>query len=477
MLRYTHLIIVLLFCITKSHAQSLPIASYGTWDRGGRITNFSDPNVDFVMGIEASEKWEDIEHNRGIFDFSSFQQALNKAYANNKLIRFSIDVGPDAPLWMFDNDTNPNNNPYPQVQKVTTSGGNWPFYPEYLTPTYKNYFFGLIQQFSNFLRSQPAEKFRLIAFVQVKTGCTGDEIPYKGNVDNPIYEISDNTWEDFRIEAFNQFKISFNNVIDKKIVLTFNNIDPADPNELRAWNWINTNIDPVIGFGIKGGAFNRGHHLTGEQDYKNSLYQYLVNPAGLKIFSASEMDGTWQDPLFSISTDLSFYWAALGGINVGLSTTNLNGTAMDYVTTHASTRETFRMFNRYAQQVYPATATTAFSIFHEGLNSADRVKFPESIYGNSNMDNQARYLAICNDPKYSNRGARMDDVFAATKGQVYQRASQTGLNDAGWNIAEGNIERFFTQINPDATSIGLFRVRGAITSTSSKYDRFARSFE
>jgi hypothetical protein len=34
-----------------------------------------------------------------------------------------------------------------------------------------------------------------------------------------------------------------------------------------------------------------------------------------------------------------------------------------------------------------------------------------------------------------------------------------------------------TQINPDATSIGLFRVRGPITPTSSKYDRFARSFE
>lgn len=71
----------------------------------------------------------------------------------------------------------------------------------------------------------------------------------------------------------------------------------------------------------------------------------------------------------------------------------------------------------------------------------------------------------------------MDDVFSATKGQVYQRASQTGLNDAGWEIAEGNIERFMTQIDPDNTSIGLFRVRGAITSTSSKYDRFARSFE
>jgi hypothetical protein len=34
-----------------------------------------------------------------------------------------------------------------------------------------------------------------------------------------------------------------------------------------------------------------------------------------------------------------------------------------------------------------------------------------------------------------------------------------------------------TQIKPDETSIGLFRVRGTIDKNSSKYDRFARSFE
>jgi hypothetical protein len=481
--RYKYLTLGLFFLlmIIKLHSQSLPISSYGTWDRGGQITNFADPNVDFVMGIEATAAWEDIELVKGTFDFSSLQQELDKAYANNKLIRFSVEAGPDSPLWMYDNDTNPNNNPYPQVQKVTTSGGNdkvsWPFYPEYLSQTYKDYLWVFLNRFSNFLRNQPPEKFKLIAFVQVKTGCTGDEIPYKGNVDNSAYAISDNAWNNFRLEVFQKHKEFFNDGGGNKVVLTFNDVDPSDPQEVYAWNWVTANIDPSIGFGIKGGAFNRGHHLSDEQTYKESLYNYLVNPKALKLFSASEMDTTWLDPLFQINPDLSFYWAALAGINVGLSTNNLNGTAMDYVTTHESTRQTFRMFTRYAQQVYPATATTAFSVFHEGLNAADKVKFPEAYYGNATMDNQARYLKICNEPKYKNRGAKMDDVFSATKGQVYQRANQTGLNDAGWEICEGNIERFFTQINPDDTSIGLFRVRGTITTSSSKYDRFARSFE
>ena len=479
--KHSALFVTILFCLTKLNAQSLPISSYGTWDRGGQITDFSDPNVDFVLGIEATAAWEDIEVVKGTFDFSSLQQELDKAYANNKLIRFSVEAGPDSPLWMYDNDTDPNNNPYPQVQKVTTSGGNdkpfWPIYPEYLSQTYKDYLWVFLNRFSNFLRNQPPEKFKLIAFVQVKTGCTGDEIPYKGNVDNSAYAISDNAWNNFRLEVFQKYKEFFNDGAGNKVVLTFNDVDPSDPQEVFAWNWVTANIDPSIGFGIKGGAFNRGHHLSDEQTYKESLYNYLVNPKSLKLFSASEMDTTWQDTLFQISPDLSFYWAALAGINVGLSTNNLNGTAMDYVTTHESTRQTFRMFTRYAQQVYPATATTAFSVFHEGLNAADKVKFPEAYYGNATMDNQARYLKICNEPKYKNRGAKMDDVFSATKGQVYQRANQTGLNDAGWEIAEGNIERFFTQINPDDTSIGLFRVRGTITASSSKYDRFARSFE
>jgi hypothetical protein len=71
----------------------------------------------------------------------------------------------------------------------------------------------------------------------------------------------------------------------------------------------------------------------------------------------------------------------------------------------------------------------------------------------------------------------MDDLKAAAMGQVDQREFQTGYNDAGWDIQEGNYERFLTQINPDETSVGIFRVRGTIDKNSSKYDRFARSFD
>jgi len=125
--------------------------------------------------------------------------------------------------------------------------------------------------------------------------------------------------------------------------------------------------------------------------------------------------------------------------------------------------------------VYPSTADAAYTIFHEGLNSQNTIKFPENLYGKANQLNKQRYIAICS--AYASRGAQMDDVYSATQGQVYQRDSQMGYNDAGWNIEEGNYERWITQINIDLTSIGLFRVRGVINTSSSIYDRFARSFE
>ena len=479
-------IVALFFCeiffVSASFSQSaLPIESFGVWDRGNVVTDFSDPNVDFIKGIESQEKWNECEAIKDNFNFSNFQRDLDRAFASKKYVRFSINVGPDAPLWMYDNDTDSTNNPYPQVQKITTSGSNdksfWPFFPQYLTSAYKTYYYRLIQKFAEFLRNQPEEKFKYIAFVQVKTGCTGDECAFKGDVDVPAYDIPFAKWEQFRVAAFDQFKKYFNDVPNRKIPLTFNNVDAGK--EDLANQWLMTQADRSIGFGLKGGAFNRGIHLNDEQSFVNTWVPYLVNPKGLALFSASEMDGTWELKCFQTNPDISFYWSALSGINTGLSCNNLNSTSLTYVLAHPSCVETFRMFTRYAQQVYPATATVGFCVFHEGLNAANTMKFPVKDYGNQPAvrSNIQRYTAIVNSPRYKNRGALAEDTLAMTQGQVYQRANLKAYNDVGWDISEGNIERFFTQIKPDSTSIGLFRVRGPITKTSMKYDRFARSFE
>jgi hypothetical protein len=330
----------------------------------------------------------------------------------------------------------------------------------------------MIESFGNFLRSQPANLFNHIAYIQVKTGCTGDEVAYKGIPLNATYTISENQWRTFRLEVFEKFRLTFNTGnSNTQIGLLFNNIDPVD--EPLEWQWVSNNI--TYGFGIKGGAYARGHHLTDELDFKTTWTPYLVNPLGLHLFSAAEMDQTWTKPLYQINVPLGFYWGALSGLNTGLSVWLVTQSALQEAQARPALHNVFKLFNKYAKQVYPSTAAAAYSIFHEGLNAQNTVKFPENMYGAANKQNQARYIAICN--AYTSRGAQMDDVYSATQGQVYQRDQQTGYNDAGWNIEEGNYERWITQINPDETSIGLFRVRGVINASSSIYDRFARSFE
>lgn len=455
----------------QAQIEAVPISSYGTWDRGGGIDDYSDPKADFVMGIEVSATWAEVQ-SKGPdkYDFSIFQKVLDEASRFHKIVKVSINVGPNAPLWLYQNGV--------PLVKVTSDkpekhAVKFANYPYYLNETHIKLYYELIKQFSLFLRNQPKNKFDCIAFVQVKTGATGDESPYKGKPDDKNYAISKKEWETFRLDAFSQFKKYFNDVDDRQIVLTFNNVDPEKQPEAN--NWVMNIIDPKIGFGIKGGAYNRGHHLSDEKSFKEKWLPYLVNPKGMKLFSASEMDDSWKKPIFTINQNLGFYWAALSGINTGVSSTNMNKNAVEHGYQNKEVSDIFRMFNKYAQQVYPATASAAVSVFHEGLDAADKVKFPESEFGKASPSNLDRYVKICK--AYESRGAKMDDLKSVNEGQVNQRYRQTGYNDAGWDIEDGNYERFLTQINPNQTSIGLFRVRGEINQKSSKYDRFARSFE
>jgi len=465
------LVIPIFLTVSKAQKIAVPIESYGVWDRGGGIDDYSDPKADFVMGIEVGAKWEEIQ-SKGPdkYDFSMFQEVLDKAAKYHKIVKMSIDVGPYSPMWIYDKGVPLVKVTSDKPEKHEKKFVNYPFYTNEI---HKKYYFELINQFSLFLRNQPKEKFDCIAFVQVKTGATGDESPYKGVPNNPEYKIANKDWENFRLESFTQFKKCFNDVNDRQIVLIFNCVDAEKQPE--AHNWVMNTIDPKIGFGIKGGAYNRGHHLSDEQSFIKKWVPYLVNPKGMKLFSASEMDASWGKPIFEINKEVGFYWAALSGMMTGISSTNMQKGAIEYGYEHKEISDIFRMTNKYYQQVYPATATCAVSIFHEGLDAQNVKKFPEDKYGKAIRKNVERYTNICKG--YESKGAKMDDLKNVLEGQVNQRAWQTGYNDAGWDIIEGNYERFLTQINPDETSIGLFRVRGMIDKKSSKYDRFARSFE
>ena len=453
----------------QAQKDAVPLSAYGVWDRGGGFSDYSDPMSDYVRGIEVIARWSDIQKDGpGNYDFSVFQKVLDTAAKYNKIVKMSIDVGRNGPMWMY-------NYGVPRVTVVPNKpkNDNWTIYPYYFSDVYTNLYYSLIEKFSLFLRNQPKEIFDQIAFVQVKCGNTGDEDAYKGEPDSAKYKLTQAQFDQFRIKAFSQFKKYFQDVPNNQIVLTFNTLDPVKNPVI--YKWVMDSIDRQIGFGIKGGANNRGHHLTGEKSWKEQWEPYLINPKGMKLFSASEMDNSWMKPLFNINTELAFYWAMLNGLNAGLSSVDMLSSAIVYSKTHLEIVDIFKMFNKYAPQIYPATATAAYSIFHEGLNSANTDKFKVQDYGTAIPKNMSRYKKIIE--AYKDRGAAMDDTVNVWQNQVIQRETQTAYNDVGWDIEEGNYERFITQIKPDSTSIGLFRVRGKITTTSSKYDRFARSFQ
>jgi hypothetical protein len=470
-------ILIIANIFTFNNAQSvqlpsaIPILSYGVWDRGDQfIVSPNNSIYDFVKGIRADIIWSELETFPGVYNWSTFDGMVQTAATYNKLVYTNLLVGPECPAWVYTNG----------VPKVLTSSNHFNGqFPYYLSPGYIYFYFNIIAQFGKHIRTLPQNLRKKIIFVQVMTGCTGDEVAYKGTVKLAYqsYNISDADWLTFRINAFNEFKKAFyDGDVSTRVPMLFNGVTPDESNNAEAWDWIMSNIGS--GFGIKGSAYVRGHHLDSKLEFKNLWYDKLVNPQSLSLFSRAEMDQSFTKPLYTINLPLGFYWGMLSGLSTGLSVWDLSAGSIQAAISDPSIMETLNFFNKYAGQIYPSTATSAYCIFHEGLNSANAIKFPSATYGRPvNHGNKARYEAICNATKYSSRGAKMDDSFAATQGQVYQRDSQTGYNDAGWQIEEGNYERWITQIDPEGTSIGLFRVRGTINTSSSKYDRFARSFE
>jgi hypothetical protein len=449
----------------------LPLSSFGVWARG---TTFDPKDYPFLKGTSFNAQWADVERQPGVFDWSGLDQAVETAFKRKMYMYLSLGVGPDAPEWIYTHG----------VPKVFTDDqkhlDKWKYYPYYFSPKYKSYFQRLITEFGKHIRSYPREKQERISFVQVKTGCTGDECAYKGAVIDSKYDLPKESpeWRNFRLENFALFvKIFQGNPNEPRIDLLFNAVAPDDDSEDRMdfsqeWEWVTNHIQGS--FGIKNGALSRGHHLAGERVLYEQWINFLVDPKERTLFRRSEMDQTWRKPWYQLNVPLNFYWGAVNALNSGQSVWDVTDSALQ------SCQElgfdySFYFFNRYAGQIYPETATEAFCALHKGLDAADTKAYPEAAFGPASHRNVDRMLKIC--AQFSKYGAAVDDLNALTFGQVKQRSGQTGFNDVGWQIWPDNYSRFLYQIDADETSIPLWRIGGPITKTSSIYSRFARGFE
>jgi hypothetical protein len=318
-----------------------PPSSFGVWDRG---SSFDPQEYPFLKGLSFNSSWADVEKKPGIFDWSELDQTVEKAYRNKSFMYLSLGVGPEAPEWIYDHG----------VAKVFTDDtrhlNKWKYYPYYLAPEYKRYFNRVITEFGNHIYSYPPEKQQFFAFIQVKTGCTGDEAAYKGAAKEPRYELTKTSpeWRAFRLEAFALFVKVFQERPGKKIDLLFNSVGGdafGDKGFTEEWNWVTSHLKG--GFGITHGALSRGHHLSGERVLYDQWTPFLIDPIGLKLFRRSEIDQTWTRPWYQLNLPLNFFWGAVNALNGGQSVWDISAGAVV-----AARKEgfdySFYFFNRYA---------------------------------------------------------------------------------------------------------------------------------
>ena len=441
-------------------ALGLDREAYGVWDReGGHSVN----TYPYTRGQEYAAEWTAVNPGRSNFNWTAMDSLLQLAYDQNQ--RFFVKIQPVAsttvPPWIFSAG----------VPQINTTGLTYGYY---LDPEFKIYFSEMVSALGKHLREEvPAHLRDKVALVRVDTGATGDEGPYDppdlGQVPAQ-YLISDADWRDYRIWVFGLYDQAFQHGVGPVIPLIFQDIET--PQFQTEQDWVRTNV--TSGFGAKYGGQVRGHHLSESRNVPDS-FKAMSMDTPLKFFSANEMDQTWTKFYFQLNVPLSMYWCAVEQLNAGLSIWDWSGSAVEGAAANGF-EFAAGFFNTWAAELDPATAGGGFCIFHEGLDSANTTKFSAAAYGSPvSKDNTARYTAIC--AAYSSQGAQMDHLTAATWGQVVQRRDQNGFNDAGWKIWPGNYERFITQVDPDNTSLGLWRVRGNLTTSSHPFDRFGRRFD
>ncbi len=178
------------------------ISSWAGW-KPGQISRAECPELRSVPLIL---KWDSLESAPGRYAFDEeLGKPLKAAHADGLYVTLMIWVGPACPEWIYEKGV-------PLVitdRKVNALGEKTEGqkrYPYYLHPEYKNRFMGLIDAFGKYVTALPPELRERIVFVQCAEGSTGDGQPYKGDPLDQKYAISNEVWNDFRRDAWQNYR-------------------------------------------------------------------------------------------------------------------------------------------------------------------------------------------------------------------------------------------------------------------------------
>jgi len=456
------------FCYSQQ-VPSVP-ETWGTWGLG-YIKNNNSLNIYTgynIQGFHMYVSWDMLEPTKGNFKWDELDKQF-QLLADAKLwIGVQILVGPNCPSWIYNN-----------VPRVMTTGGqdDGP-YPYYLDRDYKDRYFFLLRKMGEHIENLPADIKKRFMYWQISEGSTGDGEPYKGDVVEQQYAIDWYTWDAYKKAAWdsanvyradNWYRLQFNTGNFGENLQYANARFPRDQQ--------------------KNGTLSHWYGFDGEILYYTRQYKdFLRLPFSLR--TRGEVQDNFNRDWWMEAPVKNAFALVCSALSGGLDMMNIAG---GYINSTLDTRPT-AFFNKYAGLRFAAQSNRGFIALRDVPDFSDTIRFPQEEYGRvipASQENAFlnRIEKIENNPKDSSmykywqkmkaivqylnpaRVQKITEEFAPA-GAMYNESGDDLHNDFGVNMVN-NYFMFITQLKPDETSIGGWRV-GPDTSM---YGRYCRLFK
>jgi len=436
----------------------------GAWLQHGKFSELTGSKYGFLLGVDISVDWKDIEPEDGHFDFSKAEAAFASAVAAGFRIQTALGTGSEAPQWMLAKHSvkvkmgehhscmhlaaqEPSR--HDESLMLGDSGGAICTWPDYLDSFYQNRFLRAVDKFAEWIASNETLK-RAIVTSQAKFGTTGDDGPWHGQAVDAAKRISKDQWANFTLSLGPAVCKSYSS---RGIAVLWNS------HEIEKF------LSLCPGSDVKAGQVSHGFQVTGEADNINSKANYCHQEGYHcrgETWAFSQAGDYKEAPLWA--TFAHNNWMLTFGLDLpGFSSNTLSDLQFAPL---------YRFFNRYATSIRPPADNWIGGMLQlrDGLDSANTERFPESKYGTASQANGKRMQNIA--AEFAHRGAGIGDLVAATANAEQSRAPKS-MNDVGWRIWEGNYGNgLLKQLAPLETSVGLWRVG----PKDQWYGRFARQF-
>jgi hypothetical protein len=442
---------------------------WGIWGKG-----VSAEGKPWLKGHVVTTGWEDIELSDNQFDWTKLDTKINKIAGQGLYVMVLVYTGSKNPEWIYSTGV-------PRVQSDNKGGSSFAYYLNDANGDgdgddvgeFRYYFKRMIAEVAQHLNQLNSDSslptYQKIIAIQGPIGASGDPQPYERQTNDKAtsngwfgegtpYAISKDEWDAYQKEMFLYYYDQYKTT--NPPIHTLLNI--GDDKAMYEWG-----LATLPGVWVKyGNIGDRYQHNREYDDPAASSGSWMWQPVreflnGAAHRSRSEMDLN-QLGWFVENPVWNMYWTNLWDLHTGMDMHNI----MDEDLENNTYVEAFVFFGKYAGYKDPRDSAGVWIALRDGLDASDAERFPEQVYGSMSAGkNKQRYLGIAE--AFAAYGARQDDADAMNK------TSFEALNDVGWRIYPGNYQMWMYQLDPNATSQGLWRVG----PQDQPYGRFARRFD